>query len=537
MFQHGRIPFLIFVVILSLVRVEAGMGPRLRFQPPQGTIVLIPGIGGSSLYSRDITLPTTDSYHLQRVWVDTSTSQNSRAQRLISNYDEYGQTFPGGRYQIFAPTDDCGLFSIRNLAPGSLLGDLFTSRADYFGPLIDHYLEIGYRPCINLFGFPYDWRYSTNHTSTLIRLHQLLAPLSNLNIITHSMGGILFENYLRRYPIPLNTQWIPISTPFKGAGGNMLKAFLTGYNMENIFLSDSVAKEIVIRSFSAYELLPQSHLMLSPTLTLITGRTYVPVNYINHFRSNPSFKPDRIPIRTCFAVNIGTYYIGNSRTPTPYSVLYNTETGALEFNMVKGDGTVPYPSSAHRSCHSSYGSESDVNVTADHVSILAHPVTWAIADYTTGDQCVTRGWYGSGTNRFYIDNSIIYYHSISGVRYVEQNDVWYIIPRDCMSLTREDDNAYFERQIGNECSTTVWESVDTATATVWCIYGFSIRISHSGDKRSLGIFDTQSRKLPNEIGRKQHILDDTIVGSEYNPCPKGYRNLESCIPISPSSEF
>lgn len=136
--------------------------------------------------------------------------------------------------------------------------------------MINWATSLGYEPGTTLFGFPYDWRHSIRYKPALDRLKNLIIKASNespnkkVDIISHSMGGILFKYFLSQYP-DLHARirnWIPIGTPWIGAAALGYKAMISGYNMDiPIYpkiggLDERVANQLELGWPSAFELLP-----------------------------------------------------------------------------------------------------------------------------------------------------------------------------------------------------------------------------------------------------------------------------------------
>lgn len=136
--------------------------------------------------------------------------------------------------------------------------------------MINWATSLGYEPGTTLFGFPYDWRHSIRYKPTLDRLKKKIieisksSPNQKVDIISHSMGGLLFKIFLGQYPDMHNyiRNWIPIGTPWIGAAGLGYKAMISGYNMDIITipgiggLTEKVANQLELGWPSAFELLP-----------------------------------------------------------------------------------------------------------------------------------------------------------------------------------------------------------------------------------------------------------------------------------------
>lgn len=169
---------------------------------------------------------------------------------------------------VTARDDLHGICSIDNVDPDLIL----PSKSRYYHVLIHYLTSLGYEVGKTLFGYPYDWRNSVRHPRTLQGLHQLiqntssLSPTGKVDIISHSMGGLLFKSYLGRYHeySDIIRKWIPVSTPWLGSGSVGFQAMIKGYNMDIPYIpniggfSEAVAKQLELGWPPGYELLPDT---------------------------------------------------------------------------------------------------------------------------------------------------------------------------------------------------------------------------------------------------------------------------------------
>jgi len=145
------------------------------------------------------------------------------------------------------------------------------SNQDFFDGLIKEFERIGYIENKDLFVFPYDWRYSVSWASgdaPIIEVSDLKNKIANIlentdkekvNVIAHSMGGLVVKDYIDRFGTSTLDHFIDIATPHLGAP----KAFkvLTygddmGFNLHGFGLSEKIVKKISQNFPSIYELLP-----------------------------------------------------------------------------------------------------------------------------------------------------------------------------------------------------------------------------------------------------------------------------------------
>jgi len=145
------------------------------------------------------------------------------------------------------------------------------SDQDFFDGFIKEFERIGYVENKDLFVFPYDWRYSVTSVSGesdifgLANLKDKIEEVleqtgkEKVNIIAHSMGGLVVKDYIDRFGTSTLDHFIDIATPHLGAP----KAFkvLTygddmGFSYSILGLNEAKVQEISQNFPSIYELLP-----------------------------------------------------------------------------------------------------------------------------------------------------------------------------------------------------------------------------------------------------------------------------------------
>ena len=148
---------------------------------------------------------------------------------------------------------------------------------DFYGGLIDYLEANGYEEGKNLFIFPYDWRLDLNIIAgddsdmpEIITLKEKIEEVINktgsgkVDIIAHSMGGLVVKTYAQKYGQEYINKFIDIATPHLGAPeaakilnyGDNLGMGLFINNLGVAFLKDSRVKEISQKISSIYQLLP-----------------------------------------------------------------------------------------------------------------------------------------------------------------------------------------------------------------------------------------------------------------------------------------
>lgn len=407
---------------------------RIQYQPSRRPILLIPGIGGSILYGRVNGVE-------RQIWAASNTIDepvlgNSLAERLV-----------GFEYDIYPKYTDNGLYGIYNVAPNAFIG---SERGVYFKYIIDYLKKIGYVSGVDLFGHPYDWRKSIHDISEEERLDIIIKNYNPI-IISHSMGGLVIEDYIRKNGDKNIHYWIGVATPFHGAAGNILKSFITGYNLGNTLVSNQVSKRIAENSFSAYNLLPY-RMTTDPTISINNSQK----NWLDYLSTLENFKRERIVPRSVVRSN-KLHCITNSAIDTPFSYIKNIGQGEM-FTLVGGDGTVPYESSK------SYCTETNLNdPNLDHVGMLQSfdLMKWLLA--YSDNSCLIDGEYTNDVDIIKIHNKIAEYNGspISD----------YIVYTTCTVIKYG--GRFYNRKIGNECNTYSSHTELTANGAkiTRCIYG------------------------------------------------------------------
>lgn len=205
--------------------------------PPPGKrpVLIIPGIAGTDLF-----------YNNQLSWPDLVRMFNTNDVFLLNELSLNDEGI-----------DDSGLVN-----PGDIIREItldFLPDTNIFASLITDLESAGYAAGDNYFVFPYDWRLNLVGSSSLLndKIEQikLLRDTDQVDIIAHSMGGLLVKNYLNDYGTQSVDKLIFVGTPHLGAP-KAGKALLEGYDFEIPLLNEDTMK-ILANSFpSVYQLLP-----------------------------------------------------------------------------------------------------------------------------------------------------------------------------------------------------------------------------------------------------------------------------------------
>lgn len=293
-------------------------------------VIIIPGILGTELYDAGGTLAWADLNRL------LGPSDNFLTDALLLN--SAGQT-------------------LSNVQVGEVIKRLsLVKTVDIFSGLISRLQASGYSTT-TLFTFPYDWR--LNLDSPLQSLHQRIFDIvsqtgaKKVDIVAHSMGGLLLKNYLNQYGATeyVNTI-IFVGTPHLGAP-KAGKVLLEGDRFGIPILNPLRMREISLGSPSAYQLLPQSkyfsvaksylYLLNSPTgLTFTETEAFLlsrgaSQNIFGQARSFFSKNLQDINI----GASIKAYNIAGCHIGTQAGYEFDANNTIVRLGMTSGDGTVP----------------------------------------------------------------------------------------------------------------------------------------------------------------------------------------------------
>lgn len=392
-----------------------------RIDPDLDPVLLVPGIAGSILNAVD------EEGREERVWVRILGADHEFRDKLWSKFDPAsGKTVSmDEKTTIVVPQDRYGLYAIDTLDPDMIVGQ---EGVFYYHDLIVQMIKWGFQEGKTLFGFGYDFRQSNRLQETLDKFSSMLASIytssggRKINVITHSMGGLLvkcflclhtdiFEKYVKT--------WIAIAAPFQGAPGYVNAALLNGCSFvhgweENLFISKWTMQQLLIECPSIYELManPEFSWDCHPLLQLwrerddgrgnsstllesyemsealplmkeallgnmveVDGKQiHLPLNLEILKWSNETreiLSQAQVPASVKFYNIYGTHY------ETPHSVCYGSEQEPIsdvkqlllalpKFSCVNGDGTVP----AESAKADGFDAVARVGVPADHRGIV-----------------------------------------------------------------------------------------------------------------------------------------------------------------------
>lgn len=313
-------------------------------------IVLIPGIGGSSLYLGN-----------SQVWITLPLMEDQLA------CNEYGTP----KYTL----------SVKSPSTSSTSG---ASTSDY--NTLYNALYNTYSDEYDVLFFPYDWRRSC-YTNAL-HLKNATASYDNLILVAHSMGGIVASAYCADSAQNRNKvdKLITIGTPYTGAPKNIYIAETGDFHFA---LPDSTVKNLVKNYTSIYELLPTTQYTNSYGSYIQVGSTnYSGTNARNYIASRPwaiyngSTKTmyniandmhDDLFVSGTHIANgslVDTYKIVGTGHDTISKIIYNSNGvySSVELNN-SGDGTVPRYSASNNQTISS--ANQVYSISGEHTSMLS----------------------------------------------------------------------------------------------------------------------------------------------------------------------
>ena len=339
-----------------------GAGPEVPYyvvegeisEPPREPVIIVPGIMGTRLNR------VSDG---EEVWPNISEAISSSNDSFLDDLklDSRGQEFIDKRnfsnsvVEVATGTARIPILDI----------DVHINRVVYDN-LVSNFTNVGYLGGVSLFLAPFDWRLSAqaavNQLSQVIMQAVQSSPTGKVNIIAHSMGGLLVKQYLASIPgIPPINKVILLGSPQIGSP----KAFKILNHGDNLdftwgpleFLNPSKAKEISQNMPSVYELLP--------------SRRYIAVNggYVYDFRSDGPRRAldfdetkafmlaDESDKRNDLLLELADQFHGNlDNDPVNGQNIYNIvgcqnpetlsefriyDDDVVDIGTVNGDGTVP----------------------------------------------------------------------------------------------------------------------------------------------------------------------------------------------------
>jgi pimeloyl-ACP methyl ester carboxylesterase len=224
--------------------------------PSKTPLILIPGIGGSELQTADTVIWNADNGHggiftkvyppKEKVWIESFTA-------ALPGNDDYFDIL-----KMF----ESGQEPMANL---ELTGTLFEG----YSQTIDFFTSNDYTLNKDFFLFPYDWRKDISHTFALLdnKIQEIKNQTGSdqVNIISHSMGGLVARNYIANSQKAENVEKLfTLGTPHLGSVEFLKKlkfgGCLTLPKFETfpvcLGVSASETRDVLQNMISGYQLAP-----------------------------------------------------------------------------------------------------------------------------------------------------------------------------------------------------------------------------------------------------------------------------------------
>jgi pimeloyl-ACP methyl ester carboxylesterase len=300
-------------------------------------VIIIPGIMGSELYN--------DAEH---IWVNTSKIAFSQSDNFI--YDNL-------------KLDENGV-SVNSILAGDIVKRIGYDfyNIDIFHDLIDKLERANY----SYFFFPYDWRIDIDNIKS--RLNYKINSVKQetgfkkVDIIIHSMGGLVVQSYLKEYGSNDIDKIIFVGTPHLGAP-KAAKALLFGdIDIGFGVVNWGTIKELSLNSPSVYQLLPSLdyvsygleylELANNDTLEFEVLDYLQSLQYLKNKNLNSKLIDDAVSFQSTIndyeTGDIDLYNIVGCKMPTAGRFqIDDNRSGIFSTKYITGDGTVPLKSATY----------------------------------------------------------------------------------------------------------------------------------------------------------------------------------------------
>jgi len=250
------------------------------------------------------------------------------------------------------------------------LGGITLFNDNFYGNLMKAFTDEGYIEGVDLFAAPYDWRLDINNSvsslAAVVARARAAAPAGKINIIAHSMGGLLVKKYLAglsmassnagaaAIPAAFLDKVVLVGVPEIGAP-YALKMLNYGDDLGILIANQDEMKKIAQNMPAIYELLP------SEKYTGVVG------DYVQDFRAGSDalldyaatgrlMKSDPTDSRNPALITLGDTFHRSIDTapvaaPNVYTIIgcgkptitgYDLyDNGVVDLERGSGDGTVP----------------------------------------------------------------------------------------------------------------------------------------------------------------------------------------------------
>jgi hypothetical protein len=303
---------------------------RLEGESLKEPIIIVPGILGSELYNGD-----------DLIWPD-----------LLQMAMDPGDEFL--RENLMLDSDGK---SIKDIEIGDIVKKIAYPPVgiDIFDSLINKLISSDYTLNKDLFLLPYDWRLDLKTNKELLNQKvqeaKSISGHQKVNIVAHSMGGLLTKEYLSQYGKNDIDNLIFIGTPHLGAP-KAGKVLLEGDRFGIPWLSEDIMQQISINSPSSYELLPIQKYFDQFTGYFKKSTDNLPLDYqsTKDFLATEGLSPSIFNIADNYYQKnlqdfdfsgINTYNITGCKTNTQSGYILSPTNEISTVKYSSGDGTVP----------------------------------------------------------------------------------------------------------------------------------------------------------------------------------------------------
>ncbi len=251
-----RIIYIVMLIVMTLFLITMIKAPpHAQAHNIKYPIIIIPGFSGTSLQAPDIGASADDipdghggTYNhvydpFEEIWVN-------RTQAALPGNDDY--------FDILGLNPD-GQTPYSRLGLKEIIPEIYQTTTNYF-------INKGYVLNRDLYTFPYDWRMDIRENDerldNLIETAKSKTGLAKVNVIAHSMGGLILRNYINdpQKAAKINSA-VTLGTPFLGAP-ELLKWLKYGGCVKFpvgpacLTLASSETKDILQNMPAAYQLMP-----------------------------------------------------------------------------------------------------------------------------------------------------------------------------------------------------------------------------------------------------------------------------------------
>src|SRR3989344_8505211 len=239
--SYPQVSFWGYVPVQGFQEKPAGYEPAFRLEgpdePAKTPVLIIPGIAGSELKNGD-----------DLIWADLG-------QMFLDINDQFLTENLG--------LEEDGQTVNLNVQTGEtiekILDNIPIVNINIFEGLRLRLEDSGYLLNEDLFYFPYDWRLDLTDTAPLLKnkIEEIETQTGSdkVNIVAHSMGGLLIKEYIRQNGKESIDKLIFIGTPHLGAP-KAGKIIMEGDRMGIPWLEEDRVEEIGEHSVAIHELLP-----------------------------------------------------------------------------------------------------------------------------------------------------------------------------------------------------------------------------------------------------------------------------------------